>query len=108
MKFSAILTLLASLFIFSSPAIASPNIGIITTSSDSSKCRSYDGHQVCVVSKKRSPKRYWNFRVVTSTDGKENPEQIYNCRGKFKILDGKISSFAENDPVDLICPSFKK
>ncbi|MEM7554727.1 MAG: hypothetical protein AAF378_11595 [Cyanobacteria bacterium P01_A01_bin.84] len=100
MKFCALLLLLLSSFFTVSPSMAA--------SSDFSMCRIYDGHQVCVVSKKRSPKRYWNFRVVTSIDGKENPEEIYNCRGKFKILDGKISSFAKNDPLELICPSFRK
>ncbi|MEM7726785.1 MAG: hypothetical protein AAF208_10495 [Cyanobacteria bacterium P01_A01_bin.45] len=100
MKFFALLLVFISSCFIALPAIAA--------NSDVGKCRTYDGHQICVVSKKRSSKRYWNFRVVTSTDGKENPEEIYNCRGKFKILDGKISSFAQSDPVEFICPSLKK
>ncbi|MDJ0798890.1 MAG: hypothetical protein QNJ51_19070 [Calothrix sp. MO_167.B12] len=80
----------------------------VTLPAQASRCQNIDGHEVCIVSLKRSPKRYWNYRVAISIDGEKKPVEIYNCRSKFKIQkDGKIVSFTENSPGNFICRNFK-
>ncbi|MEA5598390.1 hypothetical protein [Rivularia sp. UHCC 0363] len=72
-------------------------------------CRDYNGHEICVLDIKRSAKRYWNYRTTISIDGKKQPEEIYNCRGEFKIQNnGKIVPFGEDDPGNLVCQFYKK
>ncbi len=72
-------------------------------------CRDYSGHEICILNIKRSAKRYWNYRTTISIDGKKQPTEIYNCRGKFKIQkNGKIVRFGENGVGNFICRSFKK
>ncbi len=95
MKIIALILLLLQFFCLALPAQAA-------------RCQNFDGHQVCIISLKRSPKRYWNYRAVISIDGKKQPLEIYNCRSNFKIQkDGKIVSFTEDSPGKFICKNFK-
>jgi hypothetical protein len=43
-------------------------------------CRAVDGHQVCVVSIKRSAKNYWEYRAQLSIDDQPLPIERYDCR----------------------------
>jgi len=95
MKIIAIILLLLQFFFLALPAQAA-------------RCENFDGHKVCIIRLKRSPKRYWNYRATISIDGEKKPMEIYNCRSKFKIQkDGKIVSFTENSPGQFICKNFK-
>ena len=72
-------------------------------------CKNYQGQQICIVSIKRSAKKYWEYRVSLSIDGVKTPVEIYNCRGKFKVnKDGTISQFKDNSPGEMICSFFNK
>ena len=95
MKFIVLILLFLQIFIAAPPAQAA-------------RCENINGHKVCIVSFKRSPKRYWNYRVSISIDGEKQPVEIYNCRSQFKIQqNGKIVSFEENSPGKFICRNFK-
>ncbi len=43
-------------------------------------CRSVEGHQVCVLSIKRSAKNFWEYRVQLRVDGQPQPQERYDCR----------------------------
>lgn len=74
-----------------------------------SMCRNYDGHQICILSIKRSAKNYWEYRAAISVDKAIKPIEVYNCRSEVKIQqDGTILAFKQNDPGKLICSFFKK
>ena len=95
MKIIALMLLLLQFFCFALPAQAA-------------RCQNFDGHKICIISLKRSPKRYWNYRAAISIDGKKKPVEIYNCRSNFKIQNnGKIVSFTENGPGQFVCKNFK-
>jgi hypothetical protein len=71
-------------------------------------CRNYDGHEICILSIKRSAKKYWEYRAAVSVDGVKAPVEIYNCRAKFKVnQDGTASQFTENSPGEMICSFFQ-
>ena len=72
-------------------------------------CRDFNGHEVCVLNIRRSPKRYWNYKTTISIDGEKQPTDIYNCRSEYKIQnDGKIVKFKEDGVGNLVCKHFKK
>ncbi|PPS41446.1 hypothetical protein B1A85_16950 [Chroococcidiopsis sp. TS-821] len=70
-------------------------------------CRSYGGHQICIVSIERSAKNYWEYKAAISVDGVKQPIAIYNCRDRLKLQDKKFVQFSSNDPGYLICSFFK-
>ncbi|HAE06182.1 hypothetical protein [Richelia intracellularis] len=88
--------------------ILSLQIITITPTAYGNRCETINAHKVCIVDLKRSPKRYWNYRVSISIDEEKQPVEIYNCRSQFKIQqDGKIVFFEENSPGKFICRNFK-
>ncbi|MBD2567707.1 hypothetical protein [Anabaena lutea] len=95
-KYLVILLLLICSFSLASPAWA--NV-----------CHNYDGHEICILSIKRSAKKYWEYRAVVSVNGVKTPVEIYNCRAKFKLnKDGTFTQFRDNSPGEMICSFFKK
>ncbi|AUT02839.1 hypothetical protein CLI64_21895 [Nostoc sp. CENA543] len=71
-------------------------------------CRNYEGHEICILSIKRSAKKYWEYQASVSVDGVKTPVEIYNCRGKFKLQkDRTVIPFTENSPGEMICSFFK-
>jgi hypothetical protein len=95
-KYLVILLLFIFSFSLTSPALA--NV-----------CRNYEGQEICILSIKRSAKKYWEYRAAVSIDGVKIPVEVYNCRAKFKVnKDGTISQFTENSPGEMICSFFKK
>ncbi|NWF62228.1 MAG: hypothetical protein HXY43_23980 [Fischerella sp.] len=72
-------------------------------------CRNYQGHQICILSIKRSAKNYWEYRAAVSVDGVKRPIEVYNCRDRIKVeSDEVIVPFEDNDPGELICSYFQK
>ncbi|WP_353931361.1 hypothetical protein WJM97_01805 [Okeanomitos corallinicola TIOX110] len=72
-------------------------------------CRKYQDQEICILSIKRSAKKYWEYRASVSINGVKTPVEIYNCRGKFKInKDGTVTQFTENSPGEMICSFFQK
>ncbi|NEO34127.1 MAG: hypothetical protein F6K36_27725 [Symploca sp. SIO3C6] len=45
-----------------------------------SVCRNYNGHQICILSIKRSAKNYWEYRAAVSVDGVAQATKVYDCR----------------------------
>ncbi|MBE9056467.1 MULTISPECIES: hypothetical protein [Sphaerospermopsis] len=83
-------------FSFTSPALATV-------------CRNYQGQEICILSIKRSAKKYWEYRASVSINGKKTPMEVYNCRGKFKVnKDGNVTQFKGNSPGEMICSFFNK
>ncbi|WP_315789585.1 hypothetical protein [Fischerella sp. JS2] len=81
----------------------------LVSSAEASVCRDLQGHQICIISIKRSAKNYWEYRAVVSVDGVKRPLEIYNCRQQNKVEeDGTIVPFDEVDPGKLICSYFQK
>ncbi|HLP88040.1 MAG TPA: hypothetical protein VK184_05465 [Nostocaceae cyanobacterium] len=80
--------------------ISSPALAVV--------CRHYEGQEICILSIKRSVKKYWEYRAAVSLDGVEQPVEVYNCRGKFTIQkDGQVVQFTKNSPGTMICSFFK-
>ncbi|MBD2386099.1 hypothetical protein [Cylindrospermum sp. FACHB-282] len=72
-------------------------------------CRNYEGQEICILSIKRSAKKYWEYRAAVSVDEVKIPVEVYNCRGRFKVKkDGSITQFTQNSPGEMICSFFKK
>lgn len=72
-------------------------------------CRNYEGHQICILSIKRSAKKYWEYHAAVSVDGVKTPVETYNCRGRFKLQkDRTVIQFTQNSPGEMICSFFKK
>ncbi|MER3493153.1 MAG: hypothetical protein C4323_12965 [Mastigocladus sp. ERB_26_2] len=81
----------------------------ITSPAVASVCRNYQGHQICIISIKRSAKNYWEHRAVVSVDGVKRPLEIYNCREQNKVEeDGTVVPFDDVDPGKLICSYFQR
>ncbi|MCX7595638.1 MAG: hypothetical protein N2235_18150 [Fischerella sp.] len=96
MKFIALVLLLIHFFLIAFPA-------------EASVCRNYQGHQICILSIKRSAKNYWEYRAAVSVDGVKRPIEIYNCRDRIKVEpDEVIVPFEDNDPGELICSYFER
>lgn len=68
-------------------------------------CNTFNGHQVCAVSFRRSAARYWEYRTVVSIDGKKQPLELYNCRDRMRTLasDGTQVPFLKGKTGDWIC-----
>jgi hypothetical protein len=95
-KYLVIFLLLIFSFSLASPALAEV-------------CRNYEGQEICILSIKRSAKKYWEYRVSVSIDGVKTPVEIYNCRAKFKVnKDGTVTQFKDNSPGEMICSFFNK
>ncbi|RUS97829.1 hypothetical protein DSM107003_17040 [Trichormus variabilis SAG 1403-4b] len=95
-KYLVILLLLICSFSLASPVSANT-------------CRNYDGQEICILSIKRSAKKYWEYRAAVSVDGVKTTVEIYNCRAKFKVnKDGSLAQFTQNSPGEMICSFFKK
>lgn len=72
-------------------------------------CRNYQGQEICILSIKRSAKKYWEYRASVIVNGVKTPVEIYNCRGKFKVnKDRTVTQFKENSPGKMICSFLKK
>lgn len=72
-------------------------------------CRNYEDHQICILSIKRSAKKYWEYQAAASVDGVKTPVEVYNCRGRFKLQrDRTVIQFTQNSPGEMICSFFKK
>ncbi|AFZ32050.1 hypothetical protein Glo7428_3581 [Gloeocapsa sp. PCC 7428] len=80
---------------------------LLMSASWASMCRSYGGHQICIISIERSAKNYWEYKAAMSVDGVKQPIAIYNCRDRLKLQDKKSVQFSDNDPGYLICSFFK-
>lgn len=95
-KYGIILLVLIFSFFLASPAWAMV-------------CRNYEGHQICILSIKRSAKKYWEYQAAVSVDGVKTPVEVYNCRGRFKLQkDRSVIQFTQNSPGEMICSFFKK
>lgn len=93
-----IVILLVLIFSFS---VASPALATV--------CRNYEGHEICILSIKRSAKKYWEYRAAVSVDGVKTPVEVYNCRGRFKVQkDRSVLQFTQHSPGEMICSFFKK
>jgi hypothetical protein len=91
-----ILLLLVFSFSFTSPASAMI-------------CRNYQSEEICILSIKRSAKKYWEYQASVSINGNKKPVEVYNCRGKFKVSkDGNVMQFKDNSPGEMICSFFNK
>jgi hypothetical protein len=89
-------------------------------------CRNYKGHQICILSIKRSAKNHWEYRASVSVDGVKTPVEVYNCRdGQRPLLTEdqirnqhdtpaeslrhrKVMPFGKDDASKVICSFFKK
>lgn len=71
-----------------------------------SVCRSYNGHQICIISIDRSAKNHWQYRTTISVDGAKQPKATYNCRDRLVQQNTKIVSFSNKNSGDLICSLF--
>ncbi|RUT07123.1 hypothetical protein DSM106972_023840 [Dulcicalothrix desertica PCC 7102] len=70
-------------------------------------CRSDNGHKICILSIKRSAKKYWQYQASVSIDGAKTPVETYDCRQHRIQNDGKIIPFGEDNAGALICSFFK-
>jgi hypothetical protein len=71
-------------------------------------CRTVNGHDICILSIKRSAKNHWEYRASVSIDGVARPVEVYNCRDRQRTQkDGTVIPFAENGPGELICTMLK-
>lgn len=81
----------------------------VTLPAMAKSCRNYEGQEICILSIKRSAKKYWEYRASVSVDAVKTPVEVYNCRGRFKVQkDGSVSQFEHNSPGEMICSFFKK
>jgi hypothetical protein len=73
-----------------------------------SVCRTYDGHQICILSIQRSAKNYWEYRASVSIDGVKGETVVYNCRDRVKVQKNGVVSFQLGDPGELVCSFFER
>lgn len=92
--------IVAILFSIFSLAIAFP--------AAASVCRNYNGHQICILSIKRSAKNYWEYRAAVSVDGVKGDTEVYDCRDRTKIQKDRVVPFQPSDPGGLVCSFFKR
>lgn len=72
-------------------------------------CRTVNGHQICILDIKRSAKKYWEYRVTASIDGITQPNKIYECRDRIKILpNGTVVRFGNEDVAEVVCSVFRR
>lgn len=69
-----------------------------------SSCRTFRGSEVCVLTQKRSAKRFWEYKAQVTVNGERQPLWVYNCRDRTKAeRDGTVFEFDRDDPGDVIC-----
>jgi hypothetical protein len=69
-----------------------------------SSCRTFRGNEVCVLTQKRSAKRFWEYKAQVTVNGERQPLWVYNCRDRTKAeRDGTVFEFDRDDPGDVIC-----
>lgn len=80
-------------------------VNLATAPATTNACRTFTGHEVCVVDIRRSAKSYWEYRTVVSVDGKRQPLELYNCRDRNRILasDGTLVPFLTGKTGDWVC-----
>lgn len=80
-------------------------VNAVAAPSSLNACRSFNGHQVCVDSIRRSAKHPWEYRTVVSLDGIRQPLEFYNCRDRTRTLpsDGSRIPFLTGQTGDWIC-----
>ena len=78
---------------------------VVSAPVEAQSCRTFNGHQTCAVSIKRSAARYWEYRTVVSIDGVKQPLELYNCRDRTRALasDGSLVPFLTGKTGDWIC-----
>lgn len=100
MKYIISIALVLTLVFILSFAIALP--------AQATFCRTVKGHNICILSIKRSAKNHWEYRASVSVDGVAKPVEIYNCRDRLRIQkDGTAVPFITDDPGELICSMLK-
>ena len=89
------------------PILLCWSIAILPASADF--CRQVDGHQICILSIKRSAKNYWQYQATASIDGIEKPTASYDCRERsITDLDGNQSLFRSRLDSQLICSLYRR
>lgn len=73
-----------------------------------SVCRTYNGHQICILNIQRSAKNYWEYRASVSIDGVKVDTEVYNCRDRVKVQKHRVSPFESGDPGEVVCSLFKR
>ena len=82
---------------------------IVTLPASADFCRQVDGHQICILSIKRSAKNYWQYQATASIDGVEKPTASYDCRERsITDLDGNQSLFRSRLDSQLICSLYRR
>lgn len=72
-------------------------------------CRDRDGHQICILSIKRSAKNFWEYRTVVSIDAQVQPQAIYDCLNRLWIdPEGYAEPFARHPAGPVICQIFQR
>lgn len=95
-RFLRLIVLLLVLWVWAFPAQALP-------------CRHYRGHEVCILSIKRSAKNYWEYRASVRLDGVTKPIRIYDCRSRRIVLgDPFLEELEQDDTPEVVCSYFKK
>ena len=74
---------------------------LVALKTEANICKSWSGHQVCVVRMKRSAKYYWEYRTILSVDGNKRPEIVYNCRDFSYFKADKTKVYFQDDKNDL-------
>lgn len=71
-------------------------------------CHALNGHSVCIIRIQRSAKYFWEYRVVSTIDGLQQPETIYDCRDRLKTEKGQQPVPFESDGIgEWICRLLK-
>jgi hypothetical protein len=67
-------------------------------------CRPWHGHEICILSLKRSAKYYWEYRARLTIDGQRQPRTRYNCRDRTQTPQGKpTTSFGAESVGSFVC-----
>ncbi len=83
-------------------------LGVPDAAAATDICRSIDGHEVCIVSIKRSAKNYWEFNAAVRIDGKRGPKEPYNCRSQYKTnANGRLERFDKGSIGSLVCRAYR-
>jgi hypothetical protein len=81
----------------------------ISLPADAASCYQINGDRLCLEQIKRSAKNYWEYRIVTSVNGVQQPQEIYNCRSRTKIKsDRTMVDFQPYGFGEFICRKFKR
>ena len=72
----ALVPLIATILIWVPPVLAGAPL----------LCQTIEGHEVCLVSIKRSAKNFWEYRVQLRVDGRVRAKERYDCRRTLRPL----------------------